>query len=100
MHEQRHFLRIGMCQVICDILVMPGVSVAPRGAPTFTYARNVSSTSVEVAWEPPPRDTINGEFTGYLLRYWRLQTAGRRAGIVKELLLRNDKLKVSRSDEV
>ena len=68
---------------------------APRGAPTFTYARNLSSTSVEVGWEPPPRDTINGEFTAYLLSYWRLQS-GRRAGIVRELLLRDDKRKVSR----
>ncbi|XP_043222795.1 tyrosine-protein phosphatase 99A-like [Amphibalanus amphitrite] len=56
----------------------------PRGAPTFTGAHNLSATSVEVTWDPPPSDTINGELTGYLLSYWPLP-----AGVVKELVLRN-----------
>ena len=67
----------------------------PSGAPIFTYARNLSATSIEVAWEPPPNDTINGEFTGYLLKYWRAQP-GQRLGLVKEVPLHDDTLKVSR----
>ncbi|XP_037087919.1 protein sidekick-2-like [Pollicipes pollicipes] len=51
----------------------------PGAAPSFTYARNRSSTSIEVGWRPPANHTIHGEFTGYRLTYRRAEP-GRQPG--------------------
>lgn len=41
----------------------------PEGKPTVRIG-NVSSTSIEIIWTPPPRNTMHGEFLGFKLRYW------------------------------
>ncbi|XP_037087652.1 tyrosine-protein phosphatase 99A-like [Pollicipes pollicipes] len=51
----------------------------PGAPPKLTYARNRSSTSIEVGWRPPADHTLHGEFTGYHLTYRRAEP-GRRSG--------------------
>ncbi|OXA52432.1 Protein sidekick-2 [Folsomia candida] len=41
----------------------------PDGKPTITAAQNASSTSIRLAWRPPQRHTIHGEFIGYRLAF-------------------------------
>lgn len=41
----------------------------PEGKPTVRIG-NVSSTSIEIIWTPPPRTTMHGEFMGFKMRYW------------------------------
>nr|KAF7425833.1 hypothetical protein H0235_008271 [Vespula pensylvanica] len=41
----------------------------PEGKPLITSAYNTSSTSIYLAWKPPSRDTIHGEFLGYRIGY-------------------------------
>ncbi|XP_048512163.1 tyrosine-protein phosphatase 99A-like isoform X2 [Athalia rosae] len=41
----------------------------PDGKPTITTAHNTSATSILIAWRPPSRDTIHGEFLGYRIAY-------------------------------
>ncbi len=40
-------------------------SIVPSGKPTITAAHNTSSTSIQLIWRPPPKQSINGEFLGY-----------------------------------
>jgi len=41
----------------------------PDGKPTITAAQNASSTSIRLAWRPPPRHSLHGEFLGYRLAF-------------------------------
>ncbi|XP_076619526.1 putative receptor-type tyrosine-protein phosphatase mosPTP-1 isoform X3 [Colletes latitarsis] len=41
----------------------------PEAKPPITAAYNTSATSIYLAWNPPSRDTIHGEFLGYLIGY-------------------------------
>ncbi|KAM0725329.1 Protein sidekick [Formica fusca] len=47
----------------------------PEGKPTITAAHNTSATSIYLAWKPPSRDTIHGEFLGYRIGYRRREKA-------------------------
>lgn len=41
----------------------------PDGRPVITSSGNVSSTSISLTWNPPPKHTIHGEFLGYKIKY-------------------------------
>ena len=42
----------------------------PASAPTFTKSKITTlPTSLDLHWSPPPNDSINGEFLGYVLTY-------------------------------
>ncbi|XP_043500700.1 tyrosine-protein phosphatase 99A isoform X2 [Polistes fuscatus] len=41
----------------------------PEGKPLITSAYNTSATSIYLAWKPPSRETIHGEFLGYRIGY-------------------------------
>ncbi|KAK2726948.1 hypothetical protein QYM36_007700, partial [Artemia franciscana] len=41
----------------------------PDGKPVITSAYNVSSTSIQLAWRAPAKNTLHGEFLGYRLAY-------------------------------
>lgn len=41
----------------------------PDGRPVITSSGNVSSTSISLTWNPPPKHTIHGEFLGYRIKY-------------------------------
>ncbi|XP_078047953.1 putative receptor-type tyrosine-protein phosphatase mosPTP-1 isoform X2 [Augochlora pura] len=41
----------------------------PEGRPVITSAYNTSATSIYLAWTPPSRDTIHGQFLGYQIGY-------------------------------
>ncbi|KAF0304078.1 Protein sidekick-1 [Amphibalanus amphitrite] len=56
----------------------------PGTAPNLTFARNRSSTSIEVGWEPPANYTLHGEFTGYRLTYRPVEPS-RTPGTVTEV---------------
>ncbi|XP_037071439.1 protein sidekick-2-like [Pollicipes pollicipes] len=60
----------------------------PGEAPTLTYARNQSSESLEVGWQPPSRASLHGEFTGYRLSHRRAEP-GHRLGPVTSIELRD-----------
>ncbi|RLU16101.1 hypothetical protein DMN91_011859 [Ooceraea biroi] len=47
----------------------------PEGKPTITAAHNTSASSIYLAWKPPSRDTIHGEFLGYRIGYRRREKA-------------------------
>ncbi|XP_016071256.1 PREDICTED: contactin-2 isoform X1 [Miniopterus natalensis] len=42
----------------------------PRVAPTKVWAKGVSSSEMNVTWEPVPQD-MNGILLGYEIRYWK-----------------------------
>ena len=44
--------------------------LAPEGRPVITEAYNTSSTSIRLAWRPPPKKLLHGEFLSYKLTYW------------------------------
>ena len=39
----------------------------PSGKPRVTAAHNTSSTSLYIAWQPPDRKSVHGDFLGYRL---------------------------------
>ena len=42
----------------------------PSGAPVFRRSKITTlSTGLDIYWDPPPINTINGEFLGYILTY-------------------------------
>ncbi|TRY71536.1 hypothetical protein TCAL_12498, partial [Tigriopus californicus] len=42
----------------------------PSGSPTFLRDKiSTSSTSLSIVWQPPPKQTLNGEFLGYEMTY-------------------------------
>ncbi|KAL9899426.1 protein tyrosine phosphatase 99A isoform 2-T2 [Glossina fuscipes fuscipes] len=59
---------------------------APTGKPVPTSAHNTSSTSVYIAWKPPPPDTILGEFLGYRITY---RPRDRNPNDTKEIYIRD-----------
>lgn len=50
-------------------LTIRTLSDLPSGAPTNITLETVSSTSVIVRWDRPPKEDCNGVITGYKLRY-------------------------------
>ena len=65
----------------------------PDGKPVITTAYNISSTALHITWQPPPRDTIHGEFLGYRIEY-RPRDRGQDA--TKEIYIRDSNVEVSR----
>ena len=45
------------------------IHIVPSGKPTITAAHNTSSTSIQLVWRPPSKNSINGEFLGYRISY-------------------------------
>ena len=41
----------------------------PSGKPRVTAAHNTSSTSLYIAWQPPDRKSVHGDFLGYRLSF-------------------------------
>ena len=41
----------------------------PSGKPRVTAAHNTSSTSLYIAWQPPERKSVHGDFLGYRLSF-------------------------------
>ncbi|XP_040572850.2 putative receptor-type tyrosine-protein phosphatase mosPTP-1 isoform X2 [Lepeophtheirus salmonis] len=42
----------------------------PSGRPSFVRDKiSTSSTTLSIVWKPPPPETLNGEFMGYVLKY-------------------------------
>lgn len=65
----------------------------PEGKPTITAAHNTSATSIYLAWKPPNRDTIHGEFLGYRIGYRRREKADEE---MKNIYIRDPAVDVSR----
>lgn len=65
----------------------------PEGKPTITAAHNTSATSIYLAWKPPSRDTIHGEFLGYRIGYRRREKADEE---MKNIYIRDPAVDVSR----
>lgn len=65
----------------------------PEGKPTITAAHNTSATSIYLAWKPPGRDTIHGEFLGYRIGYRRREKADEE---MKNIYIRDPAVDVSR----
>lgn len=68
---------------------------APTGKPVTTTAHNTSSTSIFIAWKPPPLNTIYGEFLGYRITY-RPRDKG--TSHEKEIYIRDNSVEVSPFD--
>lgn len=64
----------------------------PEGKPTITAAHNTSATSIYLAWKPPSRDTIHGEFLGYRIGYRRREKADEE---MKNIYIRDPAVDVS-----
>lgn len=64
----------------------------PEGKPTITAAHNTSATSIYLAWKPPSRDTIHGEFLGYHIGYRRREKADEE---MKNIYIRDPAVDVS-----
>ena len=47
---------------------------APSGAPVNIVATSLSSTSVELSWNPPPTDQQNGIITDYYINMTEVET--------------------------
>ncbi|RWS15894.1 tyrosine-protein phosphatase 99A-like protein [Dinothrombium tinctorium] len=41
----------------------------PNGKPSITGHQYESSSSIRIQWAPPPKETIHGEFLGYVIKY-------------------------------
>uniref|UniRef100_A0A673I3C1 Protein sidekick-1-like n=1 Tax=Sinocyclocheilus rhinocerous TaxID=307959 RepID=A0A673I3C1_9TELE len=48
--------------------------VAPSVAPQNIQINTLSSTQLEVQWEPPPAETQNGIIQGYKILYWEMDS--------------------------
>uniref|UniRef100_A0A8C1SSS9 Neogenin 1 n=1 Tax=Cyprinus carpio TaxID=7962 RepID=A0A8C1SSS9_CYPCA len=55
--------------VSTEDVVVRTLSDAPSAAPQNLTLEVLNSTSIMVRWQPPPAGTLNGELTGYRLRY-------------------------------
>lgn len=51
--------------------------LVPSGFPNDVRAEAKSSTELMVTWEPPPRDTWNGNLLGYHVGYLELTPVNR-----------------------
>uniref|UniRef100_A0A1B0AL65 Fibronectin type-III domain-containing protein n=1 Tax=Glossina palpalis gambiensis TaxID=67801 RepID=A0A1B0AL65_9MUSC len=69
----------------------------PTGKPVPTSAHNTSSTSVYIAWKPPPPDTILGEFLGYRITY---RPRDRNPNDTKEIYIRDSTVEVSNTQSM
>ena len=54
---------------IFSLPLLCSASPDPEGKPVVQVV-NVSSSSIEIMWTPPPRETLHGEFLGFKLHYW------------------------------
>ncbi|XP_035824249.1 protein sidekick-2 isoform X2 [Aplysia californica] len=48
--------------------------IAPTAAPVRVTVTSLSSTDLEITWQPPPKDNINGVLIGYTVLYWSSPT--------------------------
>uniref|UniRef100_A0A8C2EQD5 Neogenin 1 n=1 Tax=Cyprinus carpio TaxID=7962 RepID=A0A8C2EQD5_CYPCA len=55
--------------VSTEDVVVRTLSDVPSAAPQNLTLEVLNSTSIMVRWQPPPAGTLNGELTGYRLRY-------------------------------
>uniref|UniRef100_A0A9J8BRR6 Neogenin 1 n=1 Tax=Cyprinus carpio carpio TaxID=630221 RepID=A0A9J8BRR6_CYPCA len=55
--------------VSTEDVVVRTLSDVPSAAPQNLTLEVLNSTSIMVRWQPPPTGTLNGELTGYRLRY-------------------------------
>lgn len=60
----------------------PFILVAPSGSPENIVATSLSSTSVELSWDPPPVDQQNGIITNYYINVTEVET-----GMVSQLMV-------------
>lgn len=77
---------------LLNVYVYTIVLAVPDGKPTITAAHNTSATSIYLAWKPPSRDTIHGEFLGYRIGYRRREKADEE---MKNIYIRDPAVDVS-----
>ena len=59
-------------QTICIDVRSINIIIVPGESPTNVKAEPISSTEIIVSWEPPPRDSWNGDLLGYRVGYQEL----------------------------